>query len=396
MQILKTARQSPTDPEFVQNPFAFYAAMRGAGDLFFWEDYGHPMALSHRAVSTILRDRRFGRPDPMSPAPEGAARSPVFYGLEANSLLELEPPVHTRIRALVARGFSTQHIQRSAPAISQLTDSYMDRFPDAPFDFVEAFARDLPVAVIVRLLGVPESMSGLFQAWSNAMVKMYLPHRGPQIEADAEAAATEFRSFLEEFIALRRKQPADDFLTTLIAAEESGDRLTTDELLSTVVLLLNAGHEATVHTLGNAAHTILTTGMDLCALRPAFLRATVEELFRYRPSLHMFMRYANQPVELFGHRFERGDKVGLLLAAANRDPAVFADPDSFDPTREDAPHVTFGAGVHFCIGAPLARLQMQIALPLIFSRHPKLRLVEEARFANIYHFHGLDSLRVQV
>jgi unspecific monooxygenase len=392
---LKAIRQSPTDPAFVQDPYPFYARARSLGDIVLWEDYDLPVATSHAAVNAVLRDRRMGREIPAELRAPVPAHLAPFHAIEDHSMLEREGSDHRRLRALVLRAFTSRSISGMAPEISRLSDACIDTFPDdGPFDLLPVLAQDLPVNVIARLLGVPDSMSGQLLKWSNAMVAMYQARRTEEIEHAASAAAAEFSAFIGEYIDLRRTQPGPGLITDLIAAEQDGDRLSRDELVATCILLLNAGHEATVHTIGNSVRTILKTGMDLGALRPVFIQATVEELLRYDPPLHLFTRHVYEPLELFGHRFKRGDRIGCLLASANRDPQVWPDADVFDPTRPANPHLSLGAGLHFCVGAPLARLELQIALPLLFARCPDLHLVEEPVFANLYHFHGLERLMV--
>ncbi|MEO8530731.1 MAG: cytochrome P450, partial [Deltaproteobacteria bacterium] len=196
--------------------------------------------------------------------------------------------------------------------------------------------------------------------------------------------------FIRAYIAEKRKIPADDLISELIAAEESGAKLSTDELITTCILLLNAGHEATVHTIGNGVKTLLETG-----IRPgASVDALAEEIMRFDPPLHMFTRYAYEDVTLFDHQFKRGDQVACLLAASGRDPTPYPDPASFDPYRKRLPHHAFGAGIHFCVGAPLARLELDIAFRTLFARAPDIALAEKPRYANVYHFHGLERLLV--
>jgi cytochrome P450 len=247
------------------------------------------------------------------------------------------------------------------------------------------------VIVIARLLGVPEEMAPDLLRWSNAMVMMYQAGRTRAQEDAAVRATEEFVAFMRGYVDERRATPRDDLISHLIAAEEDGAKLTTDELITTCILLLNAGHEATVHSLGNGVKLCLETGA-----RPGPDPAPlVEEILRHDPPLHMFTRTAYQDVTLFGHAFKRGDEVGLLLASANRDAAAYPDPDRFDPTRPTKPaNAAFGAGLHFCIGAPLARLELQIALPALFAARPDLALAETPAYADIYHFHGLKSLMV--
>jgi unspecific monooxygenase len=227
------------------------------------------------------------------------------------------------------------------------------------------------------------------------MVGMYMAGRTPEMEAKAVAATEDFVAFLKSYVEERRARPADDLITQLIAAEMEGDRLTTDELISTCILLLNAGHEATVHTIGNGVKTLLETRTPLSALDPQHVEGTVEEILRFDPALHMFTRHAYDEIEVMGHTFRRGDQVGLLLAAANRDPGAWDQPDRFLPARPVKPHASFGAGLHFCVGAPLARLELQVALPILFRHHPGLKLAGKPAYGDVYHFHGLKALMVR-
>jgi cytochrome P450 len=381
--------QSPTDPAFVQDPYPFYALARTAGPLVHWDAYGMPVATTHEAVNTILRDRRFGR-EPIDPAPVPEHLAP-FYAVEAHSMLELEPPRHTRLRSLVMRAFTSRRIQGLAPEIAALARQLARAIGPGETDLLDAYCRPIPVIVIARLLGVPEEMAPELLRWSNAMVQMYQARRTRTEEDEAAAAAADFSAFMRDYVERRRAEPRDDLITALITAEEAGRKLTTDELISTCILLLNAGHEATVHTLGNGIKLCLETGA-----RPGPDPAPlVEEILRYDPPLHLFTRTAYEDVALFGHRFRRGDAVGLLLASAGRDAAVHAAPETFVPDRGDGPaNLAFGAGLHFCVGAPLARLELQVALPALFAARPDLRLAAPPRYADIYHFHGLERLVV--
>jgi cytochrome P450 len=386
---MQTLTQSPTDPEFVQNPYPFYAKARAAGDRVHWSDYAMTMATSYAAVNALLRDRRFGR-EPIEPLPIPDHLKP-FYAVEAHSMLELEPPRHTRLRALVLRAFTSRRINALAPEIRALATDLAQGMPRDAHDLLDSYCRPIPVIVIARLLGVPEEMAPDLLKWSNAMVMMYQAGRTRTQEDQAVQATEAFVAFMRGYVDQRRATPKDDLISHLIAAEEDGEKLTTDELITTCILLLNAGHEATVHTLGNGVKLCLETGA-----RPGADPAPmIEEILRFDPPLHMFTRTAYEDVTLYGHDFKRGDEVGLLLASANRDAAAYPDPERFDPTRPTKPaNTAFGAGLHFCIGAPLARLELQIALPILFETHPGLTLTGSPRYGDIYHFHGLDRLMV--
>ncbi|MCF6232164.1 MAG: cytochrome P450 [Rhodobacteraceae bacterium] len=391
---MKQLHQSPNDPGFVQNPYPFYAAARAIAPLHFWAEYNMMAAFSFDAVHTVLRDRRFGREIPPELARPGPAHLAPFLALEAHSLLDAEPPRHTRLRKLILRAFTSRQIAGLAPQITALTHQMIDAFPTGPFDLLQAFCTQIPVITIARLLGVPVSTAPQLLNWSHAIVAMYQASRTRQTEDDAARASQEFIAFLTRYIDTRRTSPGDDLITALITAEEQGDKLTTDELIGTCVLLLNAGHEATVHGLGNGVKTLLQTGADHRCLTPDQIDATCEELLRYDPPLHMFTRYAYQDTTLFGHNFRRGDQIALILGAANRDPDHWPNPDQFNPTRPLQTNTSFGGGLHFCVGAPLARLEMQIALPILFDRCPDLHLTSPPEYSNTYHFHGLTRLMV--
>lgn len=386
--------QSPTDPAFVQNPHAFYDRARALGPVVFWEDYNLPCAVSHAAVAMILRDRRLGREIPADRRPPVPDHLRPFYAIEDHSMLELEPPRHTRLRGLVLRAFTSRRIAALEPEIAALTHDLIDRFPAGGCDLLTALAQPVPVIVIARLLGVPESMADQLLRWSHDMVAMYQAGRTRAAEDRAAAAAAEFADFLRGYIAERRNRPADDLLTHLIAAEQDGERLTTDELIATCVLLLNAGHEATVHAIGNGVASMLQAGGPRDWLTPPRLEGTIEEMLRHAPPLHLFTRHAYEQVDVMGHVLEPGDQIACLLAAANHDPRVWDDPHRFNPLRPVKPHLSFGVGLHFCVGAPLARLEMQVVLPILFRRLPGLRLRGKPVYADRYHFHGLTALPV--
>ncbi len=388
---MQTLSQSPLDPAFVQNPYPFYETARATGVFFRWSDYDAIATGNAAACAAIFRDRRFGREVPAERAPVIPPHLAPFYAVEAHSMLELEPPRHTRLRALVLRAFTSRRIAALAPEIEALSHELIDALPTGDFDLLPAFAQKLPVIIIARLLGVPEAMSDDLLRWSNAMVGMYMAGRDRAREDRAVAATEAFVGFMRNYVEARRTDPRDDLITALIAAEETGEKLSTDELITTCILLLNAGHEATVHTIGNGVKTLLETGNTIT---PATAETCVEEILRFDPSLHIFTRWAYEDVEVMGHSFRRGDQVSLLLAAANRDPGVWENPAHFIPTRSPKAHVTFGGGLHFCVGAPLARLELQIALPILFARLPRVRLAQPPEYANVYHFHGLKSLRL--
>jgi unspecific monooxygenase len=391
----------PRDDSFVQNPYPAYHEIRARSPFFFWEQYGFWCAASHRLVSALLRDRRFGRQilHVMGREELGWPEPPehlrAFLDVDRHSLLELEPPAHTRLRTLVNRAFVSRQVERLRPRVAALANALIDGFEaSGRTELIESFATPVPVIVIAELLGVPAEEAPRLLDWSHRMVAMYQFGRTRAVEDAAAAAAADFAAFLRDLVASRRRAPRDDLVSHLVAAQEREDRLSEDELVSTCILLLNAGHEATVHAAGNAVKGLLEAGVDPAAAfaDEARTAAAVEELLRHDAPLHLFTRYALEDVEIDGVAIRRGETVGLLLGAANRDPARFDDPDALRLGRDATSQLSFGAGIHFCIGAPLARLELQAALPVLFRRLPGLRLASAPRYRDSYHFHGLERL----
>jgi cytochrome P450 len=395
-------RLDPHEPAFFQNPYEVYAFMHGTSNSFFWEEFGFWCFGGFDDVNRLLRDRRFGRQNPAGiPDSRGIGQDrthlKAFDGIETNSMLELEPPVHTRLRTLVNRAFVSRHVERLRPRVEALANELIDRFEPGEVDLLPAFASPLAITIIAEMLGVPVEMGPQLLDWSHRMVAMYMHGRTRETEETANRAAQDFSDFLRGYVAERRKKPGDDLLSLLIAAQEDGQKLSEDELVSSAILLLNAGHEATVHQTGNAVRSILAQGGDPRRFftSPEATAATVEECLRFDAPLHMFTRYAYQEIEVSAGILVRpGETVGLLLGMANHDPTAFAEPLAFRPDRADQKNVSFGAGIHFCVGAPLARLELQVSLKTLFDRLPRLRLAEQPRFRDTYHFHGLETLAV--
>jgi cytochrome P450 len=394
----------PQDPAFYQNPYPFYAEQHAASPAFFWEEYGHWCFADFKTVSLLMRDKRFGR-DILHVATreeigleEPKPHTADFDLTEKYSLLNLEAQAHTRLRTLVNRAFVSRQVEQLRPRIRQLAHELIDGFEgNDSVDLIKAFAAPIPAIVIAEMIGLPAEMAPKLLEWSNRMVTMYMYGVTHETELDANQAAKEFTEYLRGVIAERRKEPKADLLSHMLTADRDGDVLIEDEVLSTAILLLNAGHEATVHTTGNGVKSILESGIDPKKLfaTPEQTEKTVEECLRYDAPLHLFTRYTLQDdTELSGIPLRKGDVVGMMLGAANRDPARFANPNTFDPFREDGANVSFGAGIHFCIGAPLARIELQEAMKVLFERLPNLRIAEEPRHGNVYHFHGLEKLMV--
>lgn len=391
------------DPAFYRDPNPVYAALHAHCPTFYWEEQKQWYFTGYDQVNALLRDRRFGRQIlHVASREELGMAAPMphlehFDAAEAWSLLELEPPEHTRLRTLVNRAFVSRQIDRLRPEITELANGLIDRFEkDGKVELLAALADIVPVTMIARMIGIPDAMGPQLLKWSHAYVRMYMFGRTEADEYAADRAAAEFADYVRTVIAERRAEPRDDLLTHMIHTEHKGQLLTDDELISTTIVLLNAGHEATVHQIGNAVRVILDSGLPP---QPMFAdekatERTVEECLRICAPVHIFQRYALEDVEVEGIPFRRGDKVALILAAANLDPRKFDDPLAFRPDRDEGANLSFGAGIHFCIGAPLARLELQAGLKVLFDRLPELAMAQEPRFRDSWHFHGLETLMV--
>jgi unspecific monooxygenase len=343
-------------------------------------------------VSTVLRSRRFGtsirhvrsRDELGWPPPD--PRQADFDRFEHNHLLSNEPPVHTRLRGLVGKAFTPKRVENLRDRVTQIVDATLEELAAREtFDLVHDFAEPLPVIVICELLGVDAEHRADLRAWSAAIVKLYEMEHTAEQQRAANDAVVAFSAFVRGIVAERRARPADDLITALVEVEEGGEMLTEDELIGTCILLLNAGHEATVNGTSSAIITFMRQRAHWDAFvaaaeggpSSAFIKTAVEELLRYDTPLPCFERWVLEDTELGGTTVERGAKLALLYASANRDPRKFDSPDALDLARDPNPHVSFGLGIHFCLGAPLARLELQIALPALARRFPGLHLVDE-------------------
>ncbi len=391
----------PRDPVFVQDPYPAYRALLEQAPVFRWRQYGHWCFARHEDVTALLRDARFGRQvlHVASRAelgwPEPREHLEPFAAYERHALLELEPPEHTRLRTLVNRPFLTRVGERLRPRLESLAHRLVDRFESRrEVDLLQAFATPLPLLAICEVLGVPETLSEPLLRWSDDIVAMYQARRDEAVERRAARACEEFSACVRGLLAERRARPGEDLLSALAESEAAGGRLSENELISTAMLFLIAGHEATVHGIGNGVKALLEHGLDP---RPALAHAEgavplAEELVRFDTPLHLFTRWVLKDADYAGMPLRRGEKLGLLLGAANHDPARFEAPDELRPDRAPNPHVSFGGGIHFCVGAPLARMELQVGLRVLFERLPGLSLAAPPRYRDTYHFRALESL----
>ncbi|MEU0740660.1 cytochrome P450 [Streptomyces sp. NPDC006134] len=394
----------PWDPAFVADPYPAYAELRARGRVLYHEPTDQWLVPHHADVSALLRDRRLGRTYLHRFTHEDFGRTPPppehepFHTLNDHGMLDLEPPDHTRIRRLVAKAFTPRTVERLVPYVRALAGELVSGLVAAGGgDLLTDVAEPLPVAVIAELLGIPESDRAPLRPWSAAICGMYELNPPPEAARRAVSASVEFSGYLRELIAARRKAPGDDLVSALIAAhDEDDDRLTEQEMISTCVLLLNAGHEATVNATVNGWWALFRNPGQLAALRAdhTLVPSAVEELLRYDTPLQLFERWVLDDIEIDGTVVPRGAELALLFGSANHDPAVFTDPGRLDLARRDNPHVSFSAGLHYCIGAPLARIELAASMRALLERAPALRPAAEPTRKPNFVIRGLAGLPV--
>jgi len=394
----------PADSAFLDDPYPTFSALRAIAPVHEHPMLGMPVAVSHAACSEVLRGRSLGR---IWTDAQPAAEFPTFNLLHRNSLLEREGEPHDRLRALVAGAFNRGHTARLEPAVRALADRLVAELAvqvrhTGSADLMAGVAHVLPVEVIAELLGLPESVRPRLRGWSTAIVAMYEPDPEDGRRARAEKASAELVDALREVIAHRREYPGDDLVSDLVAADLDaepsgrGAGSGTDELVGTAALLLMAGHEATVNVIGNGVLALLhhRAQWQRLVADPGLSATAVEELIRFDPPLQLFERTALRDTTVAGHDVPAGTKVAALLGAAAHDPQVFDDPAELDVGRRRNPHLGFGAGVHYCLGAPLARLEVAAVLDALRRRLPGMVLAAPPRRRPDFVMRGLRELRL--
>lgn len=395
----------PWDPDFVADPYPAYAELRALGRVRYFEPTNQWLVAHHADVSALLRDRRLGRTYQHRFTHEDFGRSAPppehepFHTLNDHGMLDLEPPDHTRIRRLVSKAFTPRTVERLKPYVEGLAGELVARLVEAGGgDLLADVAEPLPVAVIAEMLGVPESDRAQLRPWSADICGMYELSPSEATAKKAVRASVEFSEYLRELIAHRREKPGEDLISGLIAAYDEGDRLTEQEMISTCVLLLNAGHEATVNATVNGWWALFRNPDQLAALRAdhSLVPTAVEELMRYDTPLQLFERWVLDDIEIDGTTVPRGAEIAMLFGSANHDPAVFDAPEKLDLTRQENPHISFSAGIHYCIGAPLARIELAASMTALLEKAPTLSLATEPKRKPNFVIRGLEGLEVEV
>ena len=394
-----------TDERFIADPYPALSALREAAPIVYDGRLGRWFVTRHADVRACLRDRRLGRnfrhvgtedefhAEPLDP------RFSDFWASERWSLLWLEPPEHTRIRKLVAAAFTPRAVESMRGAASRLAGSLLESLGDE-FDLLYDYAQPYSISLICEMLGVPTDRHRDMLDWSHAIVKMYEFDTSEAQAVAANGAARDFRAYVLSLIEERRRRPRDDMVSGLVQARVDGERLSDDQIVSTVVVLLNAGHEATVNTVGNGFRALAAHPDEWQRLLSGDVQAAqaIEELIRWDCPLQLFERWVlEDDVEVAGVPVPRGEKLALLFGSANRDPRVFADADRLDVGRENAAeHIGFGGGIHVCIGAPLARIELAASFEALAELRPTLHLDEQPERVPAFVIRGFQAVEVAV
>jgi hypothetical protein len=391
----------PWSAAFVAAPYPAYARLREESPVQWFEPSRQYLISRHEDVNALLRDRRLGRSylhvtthERMGRAAPPPEQEP-FWTLNNNGMLDREPPDHTRLRRLVSQAFTPRRVEALRPVVERLAGELVDAFvAEGGGDLIAQVAEPLPVTVIAELLGVPEADRHALRPWSAAICGMYELNPSRETAHAAVRASEEFSEYLRALARRRKDDPRDDLVSALAAVEG----LSEDELVGTCVLLLNAGHEATVNVTGNGWRALLQHPEQLARVQedPALIGTAVEELMRFDTPLQMFERWVLEDIEVHGVAIPRGSEVALLFGSANHDPAAFAEPERLDVTRRDNPHISFGAGIHYCLGAPLARIELLASFGALLAKAPGLRLMSDPVYKAGYVIRGLASLPVSV
>lgn len=385
------------DPQFLLNPYPVLSELRAHGRPMWHEEMQLWLAATHADATAVLRSKSLGR---IYTPQEPSDLWETFNWLHADSIMENEGAKHTRLRALVSKAFNRGQIDRLAPRIQKIVDELLDNCEElGEFDLLADFAEPLPVRVIAELLGVSPADEINLRPWSQAIVRMYEFDVSVEEEVAARDASSEFAAMITTMVESRKANPSNDLVSELTQVEESGEKLTLRELIATCVLLLNAGHEASVNAFGNGFVAAMNDGQaaETLRTRPREVTTTaVEEFFRFDAPLQLFERTATTPTEISGVTIPAGAKIAALLGSANRDSLVFDNPEKINLERNPNNHISFGGGIHFCLGAPLARLELSTSLPALFERFPTIQMTEKPELRETFVLRGYSEIQVSI
>ena len=379
---------NPLSDEVARDPYAVYRRLRERDPIHRMRLVDAWVLTRYEDADAVLRDhKRF------------SAEDRRFHDVGLTTMLDIDPPDHTRVRALVSRAFTPRSVSQWHGRVQAIADRLLDAVADHDrFDLIAALGYPLPVTVIAEMLGVPADDMNRFEGWSNDIALIVEPILTPaQVEA-VRRATEELFGYFETIVEARQREPREDIVSALLAAEEEGDKLTREELLSTMLLILVAGNETTRNLIGNGMLALLRHPDQLRRLRtePCLLEPAVDELLRYDSPVQLDGRVVREDLEMGGKRLRAGQKVIALLGAANRDPAAFENPEALDIGREEKSHLSFGRGIHYCLGASLALLEARVAFRGLLDRFPSIRLADEPRYRDGIVLRGVESLWIEV
>jgi cytochrome P450 len=391
----------PLSPEFIRNPYPYYERLR-ATDPVHLTQHGMYLASRHADISLVLRDKRFGKDYAERITRRYGPKimdEPVFRNF-ALTMLQQDPPDHTRLRGLVAKAFTARRVEDMRPRIQEIVDENLDHIiPQGKMDLIEDFAYRLPVTVICDMLGIPAEHREMFHTGSRNSGRILEPvPMTPEEIKQSNAGQAMVKMYFDQLFDLRRKNPGDDLTTQLLQAEEDGNKLSHEELYANIILLFGAGHETTVNLIGNGLLALFRNPDQLALLKanPSLITNAIEEFLRYDSSVQMSGRVTLEEIEgLGGKKIPKGESVLCLLGSANHDPAVYPDrPEQLDITRPNVKPLSFGGGIHFCLGAQLARIEAEIAISTLLRRLPDLRLddAENPEWRPTFVLRGLTRL----
>ncbi len=401
----------PLSPEFRANPYPVYDMLRSGAPYFYLPNWNMWFLSRHEDCMTLMRDARLGHEIlrvmdreelGWAPEPETVDERVMLARMQRRWMLFRDPPDHTRLRGLVHKAFVPRMIERMRERVEVITNALIDKIEaESRMDLIQDYAFPLPATVIAELLGVPAEDQEKFHQWSSDLAgTLDLTGGDPELWDRAARAALEFDAYFRVLADQRRAQPEDDLLSALVQIEDDGETLTEEELLATCIFLLIAGHETTVNLIGNGTLALLRHSQQAELLKanlddPEFVKNAVEELLRYDSPVQLTTRWVMEDIPYGEVTFKKGEQLAILFAAANRDPERFENPTELDITRENNKHIAFGNGIHFCLGAPLARLEGQIAIRELFRRLPNLHLTDsEPVYRKTYALRGLTALDV--
>lgn len=374
----------PTSATFLANPYPAYKILRETAPIFFYEPWQKWVLTRYEDVNSLLRDKRLGRVLKNAPPPSPNPLEAAFEASRLGSLLEIEPPDHTRIKDVFHQTFTPKRVRELSLKIERMCNHLVDELLAKPIpeaDLIEDFAQTIPVTVIADLLGIPQEDRHLLVPWSKGIIGWFEPERSEVMETLAAKCAQEFMSYLQQLIPHKRANPTDDLMSAMITVHDTEPhRLSESELINNCILLLNAGHEAVVNVVGNGMFALLNyrDQWEKLKANPSLIPTAVEEMMRFDTPLQFFERFTLMDISYKGFHWKRGTGLCLYYASANHDPEVFENPEMFDITRHPNPHMAFGLGLHYCIGAPLARVELQTSLQTLIQRLPDLHLVGDS------------------